>query len=280
MSKRRGFTLIELLVVIAIIALLMAILMPALQRVKNQAQSVTCQARLKQWGLIFKMYIDDNDGYFNEGWGKDETTLWPNALRPYYKDEWGMLLCPTATREMENAMDWGTFKAAYRDMAVPGGGTYHYVFSYCINSWTNYMHGDRGDRLEEWFWKRPDNIICVAPNSRNTISQKAIPNFVPVFGDGTWHDAWPRSTDTPSMNMDAFGIGDQGTTGEINHFCIDRHKGFVNLLFMDWSIRRVGLKELWTLKWHRSYDTAGPYTKAGGVRPEDWPVWLRSYKDY
>jgi prepilin-type N-terminal cleavage/methylation domain-containing protein len=65
MSDRRGFTLIELLVVIAIIALLMAILMPALNRVKAQAQKVSCQARLKQWGLIFKLYTDDYDGYFN-----------------------------------------------------------------------------------------------------------------------------------------------------------------------------------------------------------------------
>ena len=65
MRKRKGFTLIELLVVIAIIALLMAILMPALKRVKGQAQKVSCQARLKQWGLIFKLYADDHDGYFN-----------------------------------------------------------------------------------------------------------------------------------------------------------------------------------------------------------------------
>ena len=65
MHKRRGFTLIELLVVIAIIALLLAIMMPALQRVKGQAQKVTCQARLKQWGLMFKLYNDDHDGYFN-----------------------------------------------------------------------------------------------------------------------------------------------------------------------------------------------------------------------
>jgi prepilin-type N-terminal cleavage/methylation domain-containing protein/prepilin-type processing-associated H-X9-DG protein len=280
MNKRRGFTLIELLVVIAIIALLMAILMPALQRVKRQAQSVMCQANLKQWGLIFKMYIDDNDGYFNEGWGVDETTLWPNALRPYYKDEWNLLLCPTATREAQNLNDFGTFKAAYRDMAMPGGGTFHYVFSYCINSWTNYMHSDRGDRWEEWFWKRPDNTICVAPNSRNTIGRKASLNNIPVFADGTWHDAWPRSTDTPPPTMDSFGIGDQGTTGEMEHFCIDRHSGFVNFLFMDWSVRRIGLKELWTLKWHRSYDTIGPYTKAGGVQPDEWPAWMRSYKDY
>jgi prepilin-type N-terminal cleavage/methylation domain-containing protein/prepilin-type processing-associated H-X9-DG protein len=266
MRSRRGFTLIELLVVIAIIALLMAILMPALARVKKQAQSVTCQAKLKQWGLIFKVYTDDHDGYFNEGWGVGETTLWPNALRSYYKDNWDMLLCPTATREMENDGDWGTFKAAYRVMATPGGGSQRYVFSYSINSWTNYMHGARGDRLEEWFWK---NV-----NSAKNMSQ------IPVFGDSTWHDAWPRHTDTPMQTMDGFGIGDQGTSGEMNHFCIDRHNGFVNMLFMDWSIRNTGLKELWTLKWHRAYDTMGPWTKAGGVMPGDWPRWLQRYKDY
>lgn len=280
MDKRRGFTLIELLVVIAIIALLLAILMPALQRVKGQAQAVACEARLRQWGLLFKLYTDDNDGYFNEGWGRNETTLWPNALRPYYKDAWDMLLCPTATREMENSNDWGTFKAAFRSLATPSGGTYRYVFSYDINSWTNYMHGDRGDRLEEWFWKRVNNNTTVAPGGRIILGRPVSTNTIPVFGDGTWHDAWPRDTDIPSITPDAFGIGDRGTSGELNHFCINRHDGFVGMLFMDWSVRRVGLKELWTLKWHRAFNTTGPWTSAGGVRPEDWPVWLRRFKDF
>ena len=51
-------------------------------------------------------------------------------------------------------------------------------------------------------------------------------------------------------------------------------------LFLDYSIRRVELKELWMLKWSKQSNTAGPWTKAGGVRPEDWPPWMRGFKDY
>ena len=61
---RSSFTLIELLVVIAIIALLMAILMPALQRVKKQAQEMVCCSNLREYGLAMRMYLDDNDSTF------------------------------------------------------------------------------------------------------------------------------------------------------------------------------------------------------------------------
>jgi len=63
-------------------------------------------------------------------------------------------------------------------------------------------------------------------------------------------------------------------------FCINRHDGHVNGLFLDWSVRKVGLKELWTLQWCRDFDTHGRWTTAGGVQPEDWPEWMRRFKDY
>jgi prepilin-type N-terminal cleavage/methylation domain-containing protein len=91
MTRRKGFTLIELLVVISIIALLMSILMPALSRVKKQAQSVACMSRLKSWGLIYKLYTDDYQGSFPIGWGASDMTQWMVTLRPWYHNEWKML---------------------------------------------------------------------------------------------------------------------------------------------------------------------------------------------
>ena len=62
MDKTRGFTLIELLVVIAIIALLMAILMPALHRAREQGKRAVCLNNLRQLTLAWIIYADDNDG--------------------------------------------------------------------------------------------------------------------------------------------------------------------------------------------------------------------------
>jgi prepilin-type processing-associated H-X9-DG protein len=66
----------------------------------------------------------------------------------------------------------------------------------------------------------------------------------------------------------------------MRRICIDRHDGFINMAFLDWSVRKVGLKELWILKWHRTFDTAGPWTMHGGVMPGDWPQWMKSFKDF
>ncbi|MHC4541713.1 MAG: hypothetical protein ACYS74_18355, partial [Planctomycetota bacterium] len=68
---------------------------------------------------------------------------------------------------------------------------------------------------------------------------------------------------------------------EMKRFCLNRHQnGTINGVFVDWSVRAIGLKELWKLKWHREFDTNGPWTIAGRVQPSDWPEWMRKFKDY
>ena len=60
-TSRKAFTLIELLVVIAVIALLTSVLLPALRKAKQSAQSMVCRTRLKQMGVAIHLYAQDND---------------------------------------------------------------------------------------------------------------------------------------------------------------------------------------------------------------------------
>jgi hypothetical protein len=96
---------------------------------------------------------------------------------------------------------------------------------------------------------------------------------VPVFLDCLYVAVSPSQTDIPPSF-------DGERANQMQFSCINRHVGHVNGIFMDWSPRKIGLKELWTLKWHTQYDTAGPWTQAGGVKSEDWPQWMKSFKDY
>ena len=281
MFERKGFTLIELLVVIAVITLLMAILLPTFQRVKRQAKAVLCQSNLRQWGTMWAAYTQENDGYFPGGNPGEGRNSGPHH-GPYiwwvreWGSEWnpggmpGIRCCPMATKPVTEAgleefrgnmiggtfLAWGKFPHPEYNSDIYG--------SYGINAWV-YQPYRRDDASYSYYWRN--------------VNVRGASN-IPVMLDN--HRPWGYRYDFEDPpEFDAVPIALYRISHDSGrYFCINRHDGGVNGLFMDWSVRKVGLKEIWTLKWHREFNTSNIWTKAGGVKPEDWAEWMRGFKDY
>jgi prepilin-type N-terminal cleavage/methylation domain-containing protein len=279
MANPKAFTLIELLVVIAVIALLMAILLPALGRVRRQARALRCRANLKQWSTILALYTEDSRGRLpsdrisriwflrSSALGSDD----PNSP-PLYQpvNATGIACCPIAVKPGDHGSFSGTLGRGSRHWHVQGtiGSTFEawqltspgppFSSSYGFNEWL----------FEAWsadlrqVGLRRAGIYCLKGKTK-----------IPVLLDCALYGDRPRERDRPPMFEDFFFL-------KMGSFCLNRHDAHTNGLFLDWSVRKVGVKELWTLKWNMSFDTQGPWTKAGGARPEDWPEWMRGFKDY
>jgi len=130
-EKSKGFTLIELLVVIAIIAVLMAILMPSLNAVREQARSIACRSNVRTLTLAWLMYKDENDGKLVSGRTNGWVSLPPDAYNSSIEEKkeyikkgalWPLVkkidvyCCPSDRRKNSPY-----HKYAYRTYSIPGG---------------------------------------------------------------------------------------------------------------------------------------------------------------
>ena len=266
----KGFTLIELLVVIAVMTLLMALLLPVLGRVRRQGRALACRSNLRQWGLSLHSYGAANDGRTPPFWPGSSNEWVPNywhALLCNSTDPNEILLCPTARRAPQEGWEGGTFRAWRSKWSANGSFV---ICSYGGNASVGYdvTRPERPPHPRLW-----EAVDVKAPDRVPFFFDCASPFFVAVAGTpGLRHDMGP-----PPQREGYQGsiLGDRAY-----QVCMNRHEGAINTVFLDGSVRKVGLKELWTLKWHRQYNTANRWTKARGVQAEDWPEWMRGFKDY
>ena len=284
MRKVKGFTLIELLVVIAIIALLMAILVPVLRSARNQARAVVCQTNLKQWGQIFNLYTQDNEGRLPDtpihaflvilrGPFETSNNRRVSSYCPISTE--GITCCPMATAEPGGAAQKGTWA-----LGIEGGERWQGELKWgsTFGAWEMTGMGSPfrcSYGFNGWYFHDPRNMPPFTRFRRDldTFSVRGSAK-IPVFLDATLFESKPESNDDPPYRERHDGTYDMKT------YCVNRHNGYTNGLFLDWSVRKIGLKELWTLKWEPWFDTANEWTRVGGVRPNDWPEWMRNFKDY
>jgi hypothetical protein len=242
---------------------------------------------LHEWALVFNMYTGENDGYFGEGWYPDGWEhQWMKTLKKHYQND-ELLLCPAATLPMFDIGEGGAVftgpgfnnnKIAAWGRFAPEGlwddiidGYEDAIGSYGLNEWiSNVPHGSGDDYyVEDIHW-------------RHTYVRRA--NQIPVLADCWWMGGFPTPYDEPV---------EYSTTmlwsPEMARYTIDRHNGAINLVFADYSVKRVGLRQLWQLKWSKEMtEVNGKQVLAWGnldIVPdpenlEEWPEWMRNFKIY
>ena len=218
-STRGRFTLVELLVVIAIISILAAMLLPALERARNAAQSISCVNNLKQQSLALMLYVEDNDGVLPHGTGAS----------PEYYMMWNVRIASYLGLDVE----------VYDDLVD------NYLTTGCPLDCPARTPSETHTYGAHYAFTRPENN----PFARDDITTKyaALPPSFFLIGDAYHYQIWSATRFAFTSHGDDDGLLDTSSRGLYNR-AVPRHEGRFNFLFVGGNAKSVSIADYVTNK--------------------------------